>query len=103
MFFIEEGEIKRKYKFNFGVGPPFCMEEELKLKQHSTIIHDEIFPELSTVYTESTTSFEQNNVMKKDDLTGLDNVSIFSVAISKVTNSLNCFTLKLLIVQNGNM
>ena len=57
------------------------MEEKLKLKQHPTIIHDVIFPELSNVYTESTTSFEQNNAMKKDDLTALDNVSIFSVAI----------------------
>ena len=79
------------------------MEEELKLKQHPTVIHDVIFPELSNVYTESTTSFEQNNAMKKDDLTALDNVSIFSVAIQKVTNSFNSVTLKLLIVQNGNM
>ena len=68
------------------------MGEELKLKQYPTIIHDIILPELSTGYAESTTSFEQNDVMKKDDLTALDNVGSFSVAISKVTISFNSVT-----------
>ena len=104
MFFTQEGKTKREYKkhYRFGTEPPSCMGEELKLKQHPTIIHDVILPELSTVYTEYTTLFEQNDVMKEDDLTALDNVSSFSVAISKFTISFNSVTLKLLTVQNSN-
>ena len=40
--------------------------------------------------------------MKEDDLTALDNVSSFSVAISKFTISFDSVTLKLLTVQNSN-
>ena len=79
------------------------MGEELKLKQHPNVIHDIILPELSTGYADSTTTFEENGVMKKDDLTALDKVNSFSVAISKVTISFKSVTLKVLIVQNGNI
>ena len=101
MFFTQEGETNREYKnhYRFGTGPPYCIGEELKLKP--TIIHDIILPELSTVYVESTTLFEQNDAMKEDDLTALDNISSFSVAISKATISFNSITLKLLIIQNS--
>ena len=104
MFFTKEGETNREYKkhYRFGTGPPSCMGEELKLKLHPTIIHDMILPELSTVYAECTTLFEQNDVMKEVDLTALDNVSSFSVVISKFTISFNSATLKLLTVQNSN-
>ena len=57
-----------------------------------------ILPELSTLCVECTlfsTLFEQNDVLKEDDLTALDNSSSFSVAISKFTASFNSDTLKL--------
>ena len=103
MFFTQEDETKREYKnhYRFGTGPPSCMGEELKLKQKPTIIHDIILPKLSTVYVESTTLFGQNYAMKEDDLTAVDNISSFSVAVSKATVSFNSVTLKLLIVQNS--
>ena len=104
MFFTQEGETKREYKnhYRFDTELPSCKGEELKLKQRPTIIHDMTLPELLTVYADSTTLLEQNDVMKEDDLTALNNIGSFSVAISKFIVSFNSVSLKLVIFQTSN-